>query len=984
MKGWEELKQAFWAAVDADPAERARHIEALASIDPALPKQLEALLAAEDRGESLDHLVQASVPGAQHPDRIGGYQVIGVLGVGGMGEVYRARDVRLRREVAIKVLPAPVVKDRERLARFEREALVLASLNHPNIAQVYGLDESGGAPALVMELVPGPTLADVIARYPNPPLTPTQALTMARQIADGLDAAHEKGIVHRDLKPSNVALTQDGQVKILDFGVAKSLDSRTTDGAGTSAATAAGVVIGTPAYMSPEQARGLTVDKRTDIWAFGCLVYELLTGQRAFAGNTGSDSLAAVLEREPDLTILPAGTPAGVRSLLRHCLEKDPKRRLRDIADARLAIDEALNRPTDQRTALEIGDLDSSSASAKASARQARAGLGMRVRWLLAGVALAAAATTVVLQFRNESSRRGDQNRRAITSLVLPPTMRLSGGGTDLEAQASESRFAVSPDGRKLVLIAAAESGRPQLWLRDLGSAAFQPVPQTEDASFPFWSPDSESIGFVAAGKLKAIRLSSRTAMTVNDMGFRMGAWGPGNLILFTPARSSPLYVVPAAGGEATPVTSIDKASGEVQHGYPAFLPDSRHFLYFGIGTLTGGALDPRGIYLGSLQSGESPKLLLPGATQAQYASEHVLFVQNGKLMAQAFEIASGQLRGAPLPLVEDVKLSTTGATGATAAFSVSNNGVLAYQAAMRPVSQPVMFDRTGRQLTVLGDRADYAEVALSPDGTRLAVSAVDPARSTYDLWVYDLAGGRRQRVTLDPADEFAPVWSPDGTRLLFSSFSKGQVNLHVKDVNTVRAASPLDVDNLGLGRFAADWSSDGRFIMYIGGGRAISRSELWVAPVASSRDARPFAQSTSIQTQGRFAPRSRWIAYASNETGRLEVYVDRFPDLGARRLVSTMGGSYPRWARDESELFYISAENQLMAVPVKASADRIAIGEPRRLFAIHPRPRVRLDAYPYDVSPDGQRFVVNALMEDTSATAITIVLNWTDGLPTR
>ena len=984
VKGWQELKEAFWAAIDSEPAERARQIEALASIDPDLPKQLEALLAADDGGASLDRLFESKTAGTQHPERIGGYEVIGILGVGGMGEVYRARDVRLQREVAIKVLPAAVVNDRERLARFEREALVLASLNHSNIAQVYGLDESGGTPALVMELVSGPTLADVIARYPNPSLTVTQALTIARQIAEGLDAAHEKGIVHRDLKPSNVALTPDGHVKILDFGVAKSLDTAATAGRRTSGATVPGEVIGTPAYMSPEQARGLTVDKRSDIWAFGCLLYELLTGQRVFAGNTPSDSLAAVLEREPDLTILPARTPAGVRSLLRHCFEKDPKRRLRDVADARLVIDEALNQQTDQATGADFRDIDSSSASATASSRQASARPGMRVRWLLAGVALAVAATIVVSLLRTGAAPQADQGRRVITSLLLPPGMRLSGGGTDLEAQASESRFAVSPDGRKLVLIAAAESGRPQLWLRDLSSVAFQPVPQTEDASFPFWSPDSESIGFVAGGKLKAVRPSNGTAMTVNDVGFRLGAWGPGNLILFTPARASPLYLVPASGGTPTPVTSIDKASGEVQHGIPVFLPDGRHFLYFGIGTLTGGALDPRGIYLGSLQPGESPRLLIRGATQARYASEHVLFVQSGKLMAQPFDATSGQLRGAPLPLVEDVRLSTTGATGATASFSVSDNGVLAYQAAIRPTSQPVLFDRRGRQLAALADPADYAEVALSPDGTRLAVSMADPARSAYDIWLYEMAGGRRQRVTFDPADEFAPVWSPDGTRLLFSALSKGQVNLLIKDVNTASAASALEVDNLGLGRFAADWSRDGRFIMYIGGGRAISRSELWVAPVANSRNAYALLQSAFVHTQGRFAPRGQWLAYASNETGRLEVYVDRYPEPGARRLVSANGGSYPRWARDGRELYYISAENQLMAVPVNATSDRMEIGTPHPLFAIRPRPRERLDAYPYDVSSDGQRFVVNTLTEDTTSTAITVVLNWTDGLTKR
>jgi eukaryotic-like serine/threonine-protein kinase len=966
MTGWTELKDAFWAVVDSDPAERARQIAALASIDPELARRLEALLQADDRGESLQHIFETEPVQAPHPTRIGNYDVTGVLGFGGMGDVYRARDARLQREVAIKVLPPAVTTNPERLVRFEREAQLLASLNHPHIAQVYGLDDSGDAPALVMELVTGPTLATVIADRATAPLTIGRALTIARQIADGLDAAHEKGIVHRDLKPGNVALTQEGDVKILDFGLAKPLDAGVLKTPGGSRATEAGVVLGTPAYMSPEQARGLSVDKRADVWAFGCLVYELLTGRPAFGGDTPSDILAAVLERDADMAILPAETPPGVRSLLRHCLEKDPRRRLRDIADARLAIDDALNPSAVERSGRE--SLDGGSTRA------------VRIRvwlWLLAGLGIA--ASVVILVNALQPSRPADQARRTVASIVLPRGIRL--GGADLVAESDETRFAVSPDGRKLALVAADESGRTQLWLRDLGTAAFQPLAQTDDASFPFWSPDSESIGFVAAGKLKTVRLSDGTATTVSDSAFRLGDWSRNNLILFAPARSSPLHAVPASGGAPTPVTTLDAASGEVQHGYPAFLPGGRYFLYFSIGTLTGGALDPRGIYLGSLDAAEPARLLLPGTSQARYANGHILFVQNGTLMAQPFELESRELRGAPVPLVEEMKLSTAGASGATAAFSVSDNGVLVYQAALRTESRPVWFDRSGRQLGALGSPTDYSEVSLSPDGSRLVVSAIDPARATRDLWLYDVASGRGQRLTFDTGDEFAPVWSPDGTRLLFSSLSKGLINLKIKDVRTTADPTPIEVDKLGLGRFASDWSRDGRYIMYVGGGRAIARSDLWVAPVSRTEDARAFLDSTFIETHGRFAPREPWLAYASNETGQLEVYVDRFPDLGAKRLVSTRGGRWPRWASDGRELFYISPENQLMAVAITATPDRLDIGVPRPLFAVRPRPPVRLDAYPYDVSPDGQRFVVNALMEDTASTAITLTLNWADGI---
>jgi eukaryotic-like serine/threonine-protein kinase len=970
VTGWAQLKDAFFAAVEGDAAERARQVAALAAIDPGLARRLEALLAADDRGETVPFLQELEPGPPVLPSRIGAYEVVGVLGVGGMGEVYRARDARLQREVAIKVLPAALTSDRERLTRFEREAQVLASLNHPNVAQIYGLDESGGAPALVMELVPGPTLAAVIEGE-HASLTLPRILGIARQIADGLDAAHEKGIIHRDLKPGNVVLTPEGQVKILDFGVAKSLDAARATGpaAGT---TEAGMVLGTPAYMSPEQARGLPVDKRTDVWALGCVLYELLTGRQAFAGDTASDSLAAVLERQPDLTVLPAATPAGVRSLLRHCLEKDPKRRLRDIADARLALDEALNQPTGESMGVDIRD-----------ASTGRSAVPVRVGSLLAGVAIAA-LTGMALREYWPGEAAVDPPRRIITSVVLPRGMRLT--GLDLRAQASEALFALSPDGRQLAMTAMDESGQPKLWVRDLSSAAFQPVPLSEGGSFPFWSPDSESLGFVAGGRLKAIRLPDGTPVTVADAAFRLSAWGPDNRILFTPGPASAIHVVPASGGTPQPVTRLDAASGEVQHDSPAFLPDGRHFLFFSIGSKTGGVLDPRGIYLGSLvASSAAPRLLVAGATQARYANGHLLFVQNGTLMAQPFDAKALSLGGSPFPLVEDVKQPTAGATGATAAFSVSaDNAILAYQSAVRLESRPILFDRMGRQVRTLAPAGDYGEVALSPDGRRFATSVTDPARATRDLWIHDAEGGRGQRITFEPGDEFAPVWSPDGLRLLFSVLNKSLVSLYLKDLRTAGNPEPLEVDNLGLGRYAADWSRDGRHIVYIGGGRAISRSDLWVAPMAAPTEAHALVDSPFTETQVRIAPSSRWFAYGSNETGQLEVYVDRFEGGGAKSRVSTNGGRWPRWSRDGTELFYVSPDDQLMAVAIKSTADRIEVAAPRALFAIRPRPPVRLDAYPYDVMPDGQRFVVNALVEDTTSATITVVHNWTAGASKR
>ena len=614
-----------------------------------------------------------------------------------------------------------------------------------------------------------------------------------------------------------------------------------------------------------------------------------------------------------------------------------------------------------------------------AEPRTARNPVRRRVLGILGALGLAAAVAAAFFAGRLAGISPVNMRDRVVASLVLPGGMRLA--GRDLY---SESRFAVSPDGRRLAVVAADESGRARLWLRELASATFQPLPGTEDASYPFWSPDSESIAFVAAAKLKTIRASGGPPVAVCDGGFRTGAWGRDGSILFAPASSSPLYRVRASGGEPTRVTTLDSARGEIQHAYPVFLPDGRHFLYASVGSRTGGTLDPQGVYVGSLDGAERVKLLLPGATQARYASGHVLFLQGGKLMAQPFDVTRMERSGTPFPLVEQINVSTAGATGVAWAFSVSEHGVLVYQTASTHASQPTWFDRNGRELGVLGRVADYGDVALSRDGATLAVSIMDPALSTRDLWLYDVDSGRGQRLTTDAGDEFAPVWAPDGKRLLFSSLHKGSVNLYVKQVNGLGDQQPVKADNLGLGRFAADWSRDDRFIMYVGGGRPIDQSDLWVASVASPQPAHALLESSFLETHGRFAPDGRWFLYTSNETGRLEVYADRFPNRGAKRLVSTAGGGWARWARDGSEVYYLSPDSELMAATVHATADRLEVATPRRLFAVRTRSALRLDAYPYDVSPDGLRFVVNTLVAEPTSTAITIVLNWTDALTSR
>ena len=947
MTRWTDLKEAFWRIVESEPAERARTLEAVASTDPELHASLMGLLAADARNAPLLALFAAPRADApEPPSRIGAYDISGVIGVGGMGEVYRAHDSRLKRDVAIKLLPPALMTDPERLLRFEREARTLALLNHPHIAQVYGLEESAGTLALVMELVEGPTLQQFIASHAGKRIGMHRVLSLARQIADGLDAAHEKGIVHSDLKPGNIALTAAGDVKILDFGIARN----TTDAGGpeTGALTA---LAGTPAYMSPEQARGLPLDKRTDIWAFGCVLYELLAGRRPVIAVTTADGASAASRQ--DLTALPEDTPAPLRTLIGHCLEQDPRRRLRDVADARLTIDDILNQPADVRRARVV--------ETSRFVRQRR----------VSSVAVGAFAVVIGAAGTWFVTNRPAIESPVISSVVLPAGMHRS---RDAIAGSADSWFAISPDGRYLVVVAAEQNAPERLWVRELAHAVFRPLPDTEGASYPFWSPDSDEIAFLAEGRLKKIAVSGGTPVTLAEGGYRSGTWGRDDVILIAPANLSPLHRI-MPDGESTAITTIDSASGEVQHAYPAFLPDGRHFLYVSTGGKVG-ALAVRGVYLGSLDGEEPATLVLPGATRAQYASRHLLFLRNGQLMAQPFDPGRRQLSGNATRLVDQVKASTAGATGVTGTFTASDTGVLLYQPLFVTASQPIWFDRAGQQLSRIGPAANHTDLALSPDGTRLALGTVDPTSRT-DLWIYESNGSGR-RFTSDRTDEYAPAWSPDGERILFSAQSKDVVDLFIKDVGATSVAMPLQVDSREFGRFASDWSRG--FFLYVGGGRVLGQSDLWIAPVASPTKARALIDSAAVETHGQVAPQDGWFVYVSRETGRAEVYVDRFPAQGDRRPVSINGGAWPRWARDGTEIYFVSPDNQLMAAAVTVTPAGLDIAPPQRLFTIRPRPSARLDAYAYDVSPDG-RFIVNTLVDEAGSTSITLSQGWTAAL---
>jgi eukaryotic-like serine/threonine-protein kinase len=878
--------------------------------------------------------------------RVGIYEIIAVIGAGGMGEVYRARDTRLKREVALKILPASFAADPDRLARFQREAEVLASLNHPNIAAIYGLQEgpaeagsdaavgagsSRPIQALVMELVEGETLADRIARGPIPV---DDALPIARQIAEALEAAHERGIVHRDLKPANVKLRGDGAVKVLDFGLAKLNDpnaqnvSNDPNGANrfslsptiTSPAlmTGVGVLLGTAAYMSPEQAKGRVADKRSDIWAFGCVLYEMLTGKRAFPGDDVSETLAGVIKTEPDWRALPDSTPEPIRRLLRRCLEKDSRRRLHDAGDARIEIDEAPE-------------------SVQVVARPSQWHRG----WLLAAAVLVVLVAATALAAR--SFLRSTPGSPIVFDVVAP-----AGGRIDIGDP-------LSPDGRTVAFIAVSESGPPQIWVRPLDSGTARLLPGTQQAQRLFWSPDSQWIGYFAQGKLAKMSITGGPPVVISNEGTRDGAWA-GDVILIGGQRGKPLLRVSASGGGAVPVTEL--RPNEISHDYPEFLPDGRHFLFMARAATSAEA---SAAYVGSLDSKD--RQALPGiASGVRYSrSGHVLFVRDNTLMAQAFDARRLELSGAPVPVARDVP-------GPVAPFSVSSNGTLAYlNGGIANNSELTWFDRTGKPLTRAATGGAYAQQVLSPDGTHVAYS-----NAAGDIWLLDIAKELASRVTSDPSTDVFPVWSPDGQRIAFSSTRGGSANIYERAIGVVGEDKLLLKSDAPAN--AGDWSRDGRYLLYV------SRGDVWALPMSGNEKPLRVTETPSVELHPTFSPDGRWVAYSTDETGDDQIYIQSFPQQGARQQVSATGGFQPLWSRDGKELFYMRPDFTMMSVSVKTSGATLEVGAPVALFRkaiafLGPVAAQRS----YSVSIDG-RFLINVAPDD-SPRPITVVLNWASTL---
>jgi len=870
--------------------------------------------------------------------RLGPYEVLSALGAGGMGEVYRARDAKLGRDVAIKVVPTSFARDAERMARFEREAKVLASLNHPNIAIIHGLEDSNGAHALVMELVEGPTLADHVAQGAIPI---DEALRIARQIADALEYAHERGIVHRDLKPANIKVSRDDAVKILDFGLAKAVegDASSMDMANsptlTRMATQAGVLLGTAAYMSPEQAKAKPVDRRADIWAFGCVLYEMLTGKMAFHGETVSDTLAAIIKEEPDWSQLPTDTPLRVRVLLQRCLQKDPKQRLRDIGDARITLDEVLSGAPEPST---------TTAVSPPSSFWYRA-LPWAIAALLATIA-SGVGTWVWLAPRQATEAP------ALAYIPPPPgtSFRSFGFG--------EGPVAVSPNGKELAFSAIDQKGITQIWVRRLADGTATALAGTDDGSMPFWSADGLSLGFFADNKLKTVTVGSETVQTLGDAncGDR-GAWNSQNVILFVPRCGGPIDRISASGG--TPLPAIQPATGEIMASQPAFLPGGTEFFY-----ISEDKNRSISIRMASLSSSKS-KPVLSQASSPQFASGYLLFLRSGKIFAERFDPESGKLFRSALPL------------GEAQSFSASGNGVLASQGGTAD-ARLEWFDRTGNSLGTITDVQPQVSPKISPDGKQVLADEETPGSGGTDLWAYPAKGGVGARLTFGPGAKVWSVWSPDGKYVAYTCHPGATLAICRKPADG--SGTQEELLNLGpdaLGAEVVDWSPDGRYISFDMYSARTGRQNDWLLALDGSKRLFEPAPVDAAQYDGVFSPDGHWLAYFSYDTGRPEVFVVPFPPTGAKYQISQTGGWAAKWAAG-NKLFYLTMGNRLMEADLATSGESLQVKSIEPLFELSlPTTTAPL----FDVSRDGNRFIVAASADPAASDSITLLLNWPERL---
>jgi eukaryotic-like serine/threonine-protein kinase len=947
---WRQVRSLFHRAVELPPDQRASLVREESNGDDEVRREVESLLAAHPQAQGFLSGGEAAGtgPSLSSGTRLGHFEIVGSLGSGGMGEVYRARDMRLDRPVAIKVLGPHLSSDVHGPERLAREARLISMLTHPHVCTLYdvGSVAVGGSDRqfLVMELLEGETLATRLRRGPLPI---GQALNVAIEIVDALAAAHALGIVHRDLKPANVVLTKSG-VKLLDFGLARlrgpspSSPARLAAPAATNEPlTAEGLLVGTLPYMAPEQVRGEEADARSDLFAFGAVLYEMVTGTRAFAADSQAELIAAILGHEPpQLSTVQPLAPRALDDLVAACLEKDPGKRWQSAADLHRALtwgrdhDAAL--PATRQSPVRVG-----------ATRGALAWAG--------ALAIGLVALVGIYLSRRETPS-------------LPPTISFSVSapeGTRFPRGTAE--MAVSPDGSRLVFVALSSDGTRHLWLRQFDSVASRMLDGTEDSGEPFWSPDSRSIAFFANGRVKRIAETGGGPQIVCESGGwgGGGTWNRDGTILFS-RLNGPIWRVSDTGGVPMPVTTVDASRKERGHAWPVFLPDGRRFLYLA----RSNDREQMSIYQASLDSNQVHRVRA-AESRFNVVGPYLWLVDNSVLVAQAFDSDRAQVFGEPIHVAEQVAMDSPLRSGG--ALSVGASGAVAYRSAS-PDSHLVWFDRRGKRLETFPTPADYQHPWLSPDETRIAVEKTDVTTGRHTIWILEPSRGTTSRLISDEAGAHLPVWSPDGSQVVFASSRFGGADVYSVSADGTGAEELLLRSSEKIGLFPNDWSLDGRFLLY--DARRHGQFDLWLMP-ASGQKSEPFFETPANERQGQFSPDTHWIAYTSDESGTQEVYVRRFPGADGKSRVSTHGGAQPRWRRDGKELFYLAPDGNLMVADVVERESSFRTAAPRALFNTGVTASFVDRRNQYVVTRDGQRFLVNISAEDENSAPITVVLNW-------
>ncbi|HEX2460529.1 MAG TPA: protein kinase [Vicinamibacterales bacterium] len=950
---WEHVFTLFDAALARPEAERAAFLSDQCGEDGPLREEVESLLAAHgDAGGFLSgHPTRAGQskadqsgpipPSLTRGMRLGVFDIESFVGAGGMGEVYKARDTRLDRHVAIKVISPDAANDPRGRARFAHEARAIARLSHPRICSLHEMGHQDGVDFLVMEYLEGETLA---ARLRKGPMPLTQALRTAIEIAEALAAAHAQGIVHRDLKPSNVMLTAGG-AKLLDFGLAR---LRAKAGSGLSPAshafpsseTGPGLIAGTLPYMAPEQLEGNEVDARADLFAFGAVLYEMITGRKAFEGTSQASVISAILSSQPqEVAVLQPLAPPALDQVIHNCLAKDRNHRWASAHDVLLQLEWIAGHPS--------------------AATVAAGGDQNRRRELLAWTIAALAGLALVVLWA-WSLRRPTPDVRTHASSALPPP------GVSLE---TDEAPAISPDGSRLLFVGHDATGKQLLYMLALDVAGpAQPLADTDGASLPFWSPDSRSVGFFGQGKLKTVDIETGQIRTLADAGgARGGTWNRDDVIVFVPRPNTGLYRISAAGGQPAPV-KVDAGAAW----FPSFLPDGRRFVFF-----TAAPTQPEnaGVFVASLDSSTARRLVTT-RSHAVHAPGHLLFWREGALLAQAFDETTLEVRGNPVAVANTVGLNPVTNQGL---FSVSDSGTLVFFAGAVGESELVWVDRAGRRIGNPGPKGVVNSLSLSPEATSVVYDQAEPRNRTFDLWRLDFARGIPSRLTFHPSQDIFPIWSPDGTRIAFSSLREPPPQLYELNANSAGTEKLLLKTNLP--KTPSGWSSDGRLLFY-DSINPQTGGDIWVLPLVGTREPYPVVRTTADEHYGTLSPDGRWLAYISNETGAYEVYVESFPATGFKRQVSAQGGFEPHWRRDGKELFYMAPNQTLMAVGVKSNPTTLEVSPPEALFATRIKwMEIQAVAHHYAPAPNGQRFLVSSATDEARSVPVTIVLNWSAAL---